>query len=257
MKVAVTVWDNRISPVFDASSRLLIAEIENNRVTKQSVVIFDPKLPSNLTLTLARLDVPVLICGAVSQVPATIIAANGITLIPFIAGEVDRVLEVYAKGNSLVPIFTMPGCLDCIPKNDATEYSKRKEQPLTQLLFVTSNNSTFGDLSAEIEERGGLFHWATSGRQALETIGQTAVDLILADEILADMTGLELIERLITVNPMINSAVVSSLPKDVFHEASEGLGILMQLPPKPDRSDGKRLMTHLNQVIGLTTTTNK
>ena len=116
MKVAVTVWEDRISPVFDASRRLLIAEIENARVTDQSYVFFDPGRPGNLAKTLAMLDVPVLICGAVSQTPATTIVAGGITLIPFIAGEVDRVLEVYAKGNSLEPTFVMPGCHGCIPK---------------------------------------------------------------------------------------------------------------------------------------------
>lgn len=110
MKVAVTVWEDRISPVFDASRRLLIAEIENDRVTDRSYVFFDPGRPANLAKTLAMLDVPVLICGAVSEAPATSINAGGITLIPFIAGEVDRVLEVYAKGSPLAPTFAMPGC---------------------------------------------------------------------------------------------------------------------------------------------------
>lgn len=117
MKVAVTVWENRISPVFDASRRLLIAEIENDRVTGQSYVFFDPGLPGSLVKTLTMLDVPVLICGAVSQAPATIIAAGGITLVPFIAGEVDRVLEVYATGSPLAPRFAMPGCRGCSLKN--------------------------------------------------------------------------------------------------------------------------------------------
>jgi predicted Fe-Mo cluster-binding NifX family protein len=116
MKVAVTVWKDRISPVFDASRRLLIAEIENARVTDRSYVFFDPGWPANLVKTLAMLKVPVLICGAVSQAPATIINAGGITLIPFIAGEVDRVLEVYAKGNPLAPTFVMPGCGSRVPK---------------------------------------------------------------------------------------------------------------------------------------------
>jgi predicted Fe-Mo cluster-binding NifX family protein len=118
MKVAVTVWEDRISPVFDASRRLLIAEIENARVTRRSFVIFNPERPSNLAKTLAELDVPVLICGAVSQVPANLIVAGGITMIPFIAGEVDRVLDTYAKGNSLAPTFLMPGCHGCIPSVD-------------------------------------------------------------------------------------------------------------------------------------------
>lgn len=112
MKVAVTAWEDRISPVFDASRRLLIAEIENARVTNRSYVFFDPGRPGNLAKTLTMLDVPVLICGAVSQAPATTIVAGGITLIPFITGEVDRVLEVYATGTPLAPTFVMPGCQD-------------------------------------------------------------------------------------------------------------------------------------------------
>lgn len=118
MKVAVTVWKERISPVFDASRRLLIANIENARVTERFYVIFDPGMPSNLAQTLTELDVPVLICGAVSQGPANLIVAGGITLIPFIAGEVDRVLEVYARGNSLSPAFVMPGCRE-VPSSAA------------------------------------------------------------------------------------------------------------------------------------------
>ena len=111
MKVAVTVWEDRISPVFDASRRLLIVEIKNARITSRSFVLFDPEQPSTLVRTLVSLDVPVLICGAVSQVPATIIAAGGITLIPFVAGKINRVLEAYAQRKSLnTPTFVMPGC---------------------------------------------------------------------------------------------------------------------------------------------------
>lgn len=123
---------------------------------------------------------------------------------------------------------------------------------MTQLLFVTPEQANFADLAAEIEKRGGTIHWAVSGDQALQTIGKQTVDLVLTDETLGDMTGLEFIKQLVTLNPMINCAAVSSLSKAVYHEASEGLGILMQLPPKPDQADGKRLMKHLNQILGLT-----
>jgi predicted Fe-Mo cluster-binding NifX family protein len=110
MKIAVTVWNDRISPVFDASHRLLIADIENHRITDRSYLVFDPTLPANLAKTLTTLDVPVLICGAVSKVPATIIADGGIQLVPFIAGEVDRVLDAYAREGAVAPAFVMPGC---------------------------------------------------------------------------------------------------------------------------------------------------
>ena len=106
-------------------------------------------------------------------------------------------------------------------------------------------------MASEIKQQGGTIQWAATGDQALETIGKQTVDLVVTDEHLGDMTGLELIGRLVAVNPMINSAAVSSLSKEAYHEASEGLGILMQLPPSPDRADGERLMAHLNQILGL------
>jgi CheY-like chemotaxis protein len=122
---------------------------------------------------------------------------------------------------------------------------------LTHILFVTPDRSNFADLASEMNKQGGTIHWDATGDQALETIGKQAVDLVVTDERLGDMTGLELIGRLVAVNPMINSAAVSSLAKEAYHEASEGLGILMQLPPSPDRADGAHLMAHLNQILGL------
>ena len=112
MRVAVTVWEDRISPVFDASRRLWIAEMENGQITRQSNLIFDPEHPADLANTLDQLEVPVLIGGAISQVPANTITAGGITLISFITGDVNRVLRAYAKGQSLAPDFVMPGCKD-------------------------------------------------------------------------------------------------------------------------------------------------
>ena len=123
---------------------------------------------------------------------------------------------------------------------------------MIQLLFVTPDKANFADISAGIKKQGGAISWATSGGQALERIGTTTVDLVLTDETLGDMTGLEFVKRLVAINPMINCAAVSSLSKEAYHEASEGLGILMQLPPKSGQADGERLMAHLNQILGLT-----
>jgi predicted Fe-Mo cluster-binding NifX family protein len=248
MKVAVTVWEERISPVFDASRRLLIAEIEDRRIMDRSYVIFDPGMPSNLVKILSELDVPVLICGAVSQVPANIMASGGIELIPFITGEVDRVLEVYARGNSLAPTFVMPGCHDG-DRHVETHLQEQRSNPLTQLLFVTTQKDRFAAMQEVIQARNGSVAWATSGLQALEILQKTPADLVVVDENLGDMPGLTFVERLVAVNPMINSALVSSLSEKKYHEASEGLGVLMQLPIKPDRGDAERLMDRLNQII--------
>ena len=118
MKVAVTVWEDRVSPVFDASRKLLIAEIEDTRITNRSHFLFDPEYPAGLAKILGALDVPVLICGAVSQMPANVLTSGGIDLVPFITGQVERVLDVYAQGLPLEPAFAMPGCEGCQRKTD-------------------------------------------------------------------------------------------------------------------------------------------
>ena len=123
---------------------------------------------------------------------------------------------------------------------------------MTQLLFVTPDRANFADLSSEIIKQGVTINWVATGRQARETISETTVDLVLTDERLDDMSGLALIKQLVADNPMVNCAAISSLSKEAYHEASEGLGILMQLPPSPDGGDGERLMAHLNQILGLT-----
>ena len=112
MKVAITVWEDRISPVLDSSHTLLIADIKNSKIMSREYVAFNPELPSRLPKVLSDLDIEVLICGAVSQLPANMIESGGIKLIPFITGNVDEVLASFAKSATVVPSYLMPGCGD-------------------------------------------------------------------------------------------------------------------------------------------------
>lgn len=119
-------------------------------------------------------------------------------------------------------------------------------------LLVTPDRSSFADLSLAIEARGGFISWADSAHQALTSLSKINVDLVVADETVGDMTGLEFFKRVIAVNPMVNGAAVSSLSKEAYHEASEGLGLLMQLAPNPGKAESERLMANLNRVLQLT-----
>ena len=122
---------------------------------------------------------------------------------------------------------------------------------MTEILLITPHKDHFIDLAAGIPSQAGRADWAATGRQALERLQNKTVDLVVVDEDLGDMPGLKFVEQLVSVNPLINCALVSSLSKEEYHEASEGLGILMQLPPKSSAEDGARLMAHLNQIQGL------
>lgn len=110
MKVALTVWGDRISPVFDAARTILIAEIQDGEIVDRRNEAFLPEMSCRLAGMLNNLGIDVLICGAISQLPAGIIENSGIKLIPFVVGNVEKVLGSYVNGAQIVPAFSMPGC---------------------------------------------------------------------------------------------------------------------------------------------------
>ena len=128
---------------------------------------------------------------------------------------------------------------------------------MTQVLFVTADKTNLSDLLLGLETPGSAIHWASTGHQALQEIKGNPIDLVVTDEHIGDMTGLALIKQLVKANPMINCAAVSSLSKADYHEASEGLGVLMQLPIRPSKADGEALMAYLKKVLGYTATSGK
>lgn len=109
-KIGVTVWGQRVSPVFDSARTLLIAEINGTSLAGTFRIAFDPERPLELLHLLRAQQVALIICGAVSEGPAAMIEAAGVELIPFIAGDVQQVLEHYLQGRPFNRQFRMPGC---------------------------------------------------------------------------------------------------------------------------------------------------
>ena len=92
---------------------------------------------------------------------------------------------------------------------------------------------------------------AASVEKALHLASENAVDLVIADERLGDKTGLDLAAGLLSVNPMISCATVSGLTPEKFHETSEGLGIMAQLPIHPRKEHAESLLHRLRQIKNL------
>ncbi len=125
---------------------------------------------------------------------------------------------------------------------------------MLKILLITDIPTRLATLKKALEKHDdvSLFQ-AASGDEALAMAReQKDFDLAVADDQVGDMSGLEFAEKLLSVSAMINSAVVSSLSGDDFHEASEGLGLLMQLPEQPGESDAKELLTALRKIVQLT-----
>ena len=88
-----------------------------------------------------------------------------------------------------------------------------------------------------------------TGADALEA-GRTFPPHLMVIDYLPDTEPLSLVQKLLTVNAMVNTAVVSPLADEEFHEASEGLGILGRLPSEPGIKEAVDLLQKLRQVLG-------
>ncbi|MDX2498905.1 MAG: response regulator [Deltaproteobacteria bacterium] len=119
---------------------------------------------------------------------------------------------------------------------------------MLNILFVSRDTTSMTALKTALEESDVLTTWAESGSYALSLLAERDVDLIVTDENIGDMTGLEFIKTAIAQKPMINYAAVSSLLPDDFHEVSEGLGTLMQLPVNPGQKDAQELLERLKII---------
>ncbi|MDY0186510.1 MAG: response regulator [Syntrophus sp. (in: bacteria)] len=123
---------------------------------------------------------------------------------------------------------------------------------MLKILLVRRDADSLSSLSSALGRYGEIeLETASSGEEALTLLSGRTADLVVADENLGDMTGIELSRRLVNVNPMINCAVVSSLSPEEFHEATEGLGIMSQLPEHSTANDAEIVISTLKCIKGI------
>jgi len=110
MKAAFATWDNRIAPVFDVSRSVHLVEAEAGRITAERHAALADDLPVQKASRLAALGVELLVCGAISRPLQVLVAARGIEVIPFVAGDLQTVIQAWLADGLAADSFTMPGC---------------------------------------------------------------------------------------------------------------------------------------------------
>jgi predicted Fe-Mo cluster-binding NifX family protein len=109
LRIGMTVWQQRVSPLFDVASELLLVDAEGAVETaRTSVALPERELPRRVR-RLVDLGVDVLVCGGISQPLAGMVRASGIRLVPFTAGPVEQVLHAFLQGQLPSQAFVMPG----------------------------------------------------------------------------------------------------------------------------------------------------
>jgi len=110
MKIALPIWNNRVSPLFDTACRVLIWSVEGGRYGEWEEHDLQGLIPPMKVRKVKELGADVLICGAVSNPIACLVESAGIELVPWVSGPVEEVLEAFQAGQLDRPRYFMPGC---------------------------------------------------------------------------------------------------------------------------------------------------
>jgi len=110
MRIAIPVWEERISPVFDTAGILIVVDLEDrHEISRQRVELRGVPLPKRVE-RVKEIGPEILLCGAISRPLFDLLASSGIEVVPFLSGEIEEVLAAFLENRLSDSRFVMPGC---------------------------------------------------------------------------------------------------------------------------------------------------
>jgi predicted Fe-Mo cluster-binding NifX family protein len=108
-RLAMPVWEGRISPVFDSAEQLWVLEIKSGAINLVEKISLYGTERLQLGSQLKRLEVKAIICGAISHPLAHLLETSGMRVYSFKRGEVEKVVDAFLMGNLEHPENQMAG----------------------------------------------------------------------------------------------------------------------------------------------------
>ena len=108
--VAMSIYQERISPLLDVAKKFAIYEIEEGEVKQKMTIDIHTDYELQRIEKLKEIGVSVIIGGAVSGFVSEMIREKGIHLISWITGPVDDTIELYIKNELEASREKTPGC---------------------------------------------------------------------------------------------------------------------------------------------------
>jgi predicted Fe-Mo cluster-binding NifX family protein len=108
--IAIPIWQERVSPVFDTAARVLIVRRQRGAEVDRREVALDALIPDERARALAQWGVQALLCGAISEPMLRALQAAGVQVMPNLCGDVNAVLRAFCRRRQQWTKFLMPGC---------------------------------------------------------------------------------------------------------------------------------------------------
>jgi len=112
MRVAIPVWNGRVSPVFDVARRIHLASVdrETGLVRGESIHTLRHR---QLASDLRGLGVEVVICSAVTPSLEALLWVSGVEVISDVCGRPEEIVRAFAAGDTALDRFRAPGSKRC------------------------------------------------------------------------------------------------------------------------------------------------
>ncbi len=108
-RAAFAAAGNRIAPVFDVAVEILVVDGGASGMFRALHGTTDPNLLVPRALRLVELSVRTLVCGAISRELLALIRAYGISVHPFVTGDLYEVVEIWKRGGLDAPLLPVAG----------------------------------------------------------------------------------------------------------------------------------------------------
>ncbi len=109
MRIALPIWKNRISPVFDTARQLVLIDVEGRREMSRQLSPIDTFSPMRRVEAVRQLDIDLLVCGAITSHLLQGLQQQGVQVIPYVCGNVDDIVHGILWGDSITTRFAMAG----------------------------------------------------------------------------------------------------------------------------------------------------
>jgi DNA-binding NarL/FixJ family response regulator len=97
-------------------------------------------------------------------------------------------------------------------------------------------------------QTGSDVEFLADSSTAIDTLRALKPWAVVIEDSQEDVSSLGMVHQILAYDIQIHIAMMSDNPEKEFHDKTEGLGILMQLPKNADAKDAQALAERLNQL---------
>ena len=123
---------------------------------------------------------------------------------------------------------------------------------MMNVLLAAGDARGFAQFESALKTRQSVVvKQVASTAEATEVLESGWASVVVFAAELADGPALPAVKEVMKRFPLVNCAMVSPLPAAEFHEATEGLGLFMQLPVDPGAAEAAEMVALLDKITAL------